>query len=80
LKRFSFVITFVIVALFVLAGTAYAKASKVDVCHVTVSESNPAVLVSVSENSLESHVNHRDYLSENGSCDLGGPGDPPGES
>ena len=69
-----------------VTGTAQAApADKVLICHGTASDSNPYVLISVSENALAGHFdgtapghgenNHPDFLLPSGASDCsGGPG------
>ena len=40
-----------------------AKASKVDVCHSTGSESNPYNVINISGNALDAHLNHGDEIA-----------------
>lgn len=49
-----------------LTGPALAaQQDKVELCHVTSSQTNPIVLIEVSGNSLESHLAHGDFLPTN---------------
>lgn len=42
---------------------------KVEICHRTSSETNPFVLIEISENALKAHLdNHDDVFPENGAC------------
>ena len=43
-------------------GVTAKKVPKVDVCHATGSESNPYVLINISGNALNAHLNHGDAL------------------
>lgn len=44
---------------------------KVSVCHMTHSDNNPIVILSVSEQSVPAHLEHGDtLLSSDGTCDI----------
>lgn len=49
-----------------LAGSALAESEKVQICHVTGSEKNPTVSISVAASAVQAHLDHGDTL---GSCD-----------
>lgn len=83
-------VTMAIAACVCGVGVAAAQASngdKVLLCHGTASDSNPYVLISVSENALGGHLdghgdnNHPDFLLPPGAADCSGGelGDGPGE-
>ena len=63
-------------AFFVLAGTAAAGGGdgKTTICHYTGSESNPVVIITVSDNAVPQHLAHGDDLYVDGHC---GPEAPP---
>jgi len=53
-----------------LTGSAMAaQQDKVEVCHVTGSQTNPIVLIEVSGNSLDAHLAHGDFLPTNNGID-----------
>ncbi|MFZ2984349.1 MAG: hypothetical protein WA054_00920 [Candidatus Moraniibacteriota bacterium] len=56
-----------------------AASDKVAVCHVTGSEKNPVVTISVDQHSLTAHAEHGDTLLDpiNGCGGDGGPGPVP---
>jgi len=64
------------------ATAAEAGKRKVLICHGTVSETNPYVLVSVSVNAADTHLdghgqnNHPDFLSPAGRTDCSGGPEP----
>ena len=67
-------------AMLALAGTAFASADKVLLCHATESDSNPFTLINVSANSVAAHVASGDFVAPGtttGSC-VQGPGGGPG--
>ncbi|OGG53427.1 hypothetical protein A2851_05650 [Candidatus Kaiserbacteria bacterium RIFCSPHIGHO2_01_FULL_53_29] len=63
-----------------LASASIALAEdKVTLCHVTESDSNPFVLITVSSNAVPAHVSHGDFIApgetvENCDDSGGGPG------
>jgi hypothetical protein len=76
----------VLVALVLVAPAGAAPDGKVLVCHGTASDTNPYVLVSVSENALAGHFgedppghgknNYPDYVAREGErCDVPGGGE-----
>jgi len=46
-----------------------AQQDKVELCHVTSSQTNPIVLIEVSGNSLDAHLAHGDFLPTNNGID-----------
>lgn len=66
---------FIIVALIVSGSVAVnmtaAASSKVTICHVTGSEKNPFVRVSVDQSAVPAHMDHGDVLQDsNGECNF----------
>ena len=59
-------------------GSTPGENDKVDICHVTGSETNPVLEKDVPEAAIQAHLDHGDYFPVNGSCDLGDPPPPPG--
>ena len=61
--------------LLVLVQVTSAAANKVKVCHATSSETNEVVLVDVSDNALQAHLDHGDVVLPEGEsdCEGGGP-------
>jgi hypothetical protein len=52
--------------------------NKVDICHVTGSANNPVVMINVSENAVQAHIDHGDYLADaEDGCEITPP-PPPG--
>jgi hypothetical protein len=45
-------------------GDGGGNDNKVDVCHRTGSEKNPVVLINISENAVQHHMDHGDYLAD----------------
>jgi hypothetical protein len=60
-----------------VAGLVNAKADKVWVCHETSSINNPVVLISVSSNAVQAHLDHGDTLLPEGASDCSGGGPVP---
>ena len=48
---------------------AFAEAEKVEVCHLTGSETNPVVLIEVAQTATPAHWEHGDFPAVEGSCD-----------
>lgn len=55
-----------------LTSLVSAKTDKITVCHVTGSESNPIVEISVSMQALATHLAHGDFLIPLGDIDCFG--------
>ncbi len=63
----------------VAGGYVYGdQANKIDVCHMTGSESNPVVLINISGNALSAHLAHGDFILPEGATDCSGGQPPPG--
>ena len=45
-------------------GSPGNNENKVDVCHVTGSETNPVVMISIPEAAVQAHIDHGDYLAD----------------
>lgn len=72
MTRKIFGLLFAVAFAFVISGVAQAKTDKALVCHVTGSDSNPAVLIRVSDNAVSAHLGHGDYLLPQGQIDCSG--------
>lgn len=60
-KRYPLILSICFIASLLIAGIATAGAPpKVDVCHLTSSETNTYVLINISENAFQTHLDHGD--------------------
>jgi hypothetical protein len=71
------IFSLVALALFLGGGIANAANQKVTVCHVTSSEKNPFVEITVSVNALNAHLGHGDFIAPIYGCELVPPPPPP---
>ena len=72
IKKISFTVIF---SLLGIAGIAGADTNKASICHLTSSAKNPVVIISVSSNAVQAHLNHGDTLFPPDATDCSG-GDP----
>lgn len=59
-----------------ITSIAGAQTDKVLVCHQTSSETNPVVLISISDNAVQAHLDHGDTLLPEGATDCSDNGGP----
>jgi len=59
----------VVIGMSLTAPALAAQQGKVEICHVTGSQTNPIVLIEVSANSLDAHLAHGDFLATNNGTD-----------
>lgn len=60
-KRYPLVLSICLITSLLIAGIAFAGApAKVDVCHLTSSETNTYVKINISENAYQTHLDHGD--------------------
>ena len=86
MKKINLLASLTAVLVTLLSGFALAgKDDKVTICHLTHSESNPFVIISVPEKTAYKHIAmHGDYFYDGISCELNAqdpedPTAPPGE-
>ena len=59
----------IVIGMGLIAPALAAKQDKVEICHVTSSQTNPIVIIEVSGNSLGAHLAHGDFLPTNSGVD-----------
>ena len=60
MKKVMFVVLIAILLLAIAIPAFAAPAEKVDVCHLTSSETNEWVVININDNAWETHDNHGD--------------------
>jgi hypothetical protein len=69
MKKIISLAVIVFAVAFAIPFLTNAGAGKVNVCHITGSEKNPVVEISVSVNALKAHLDHGDFLPDaSGNC------------
>lgn len=58
-----------VLAALAMAGSAAAGGGRVDLCHRTLSDSNPVVRIQVAESALQAHLDHGDVAAGCGDCE-----------
>ena len=73
MKKISFAVAF---SLLGMASVAGASTDEISICHMTDSEKNPVVIISVSPNAVQAHLDQGDTLLPVGATDCSGGGGP----
>ena len=66
----------IVISIFGITSIVSANGDKVLICHKASSEENPVVLISVSVDAEQAHLDHGDFLLPAGETDCSGGGGP----